>query len=268
MLLYDASGLDECVHTLFHKTFKKGSWEEADILLCGQKKLKNTPGKNFRFLVCNMTNTDHIQVPEHCRMISLEGEDLTWITSVTEHTIHLMLSLIKRRARDEEFGHTLAGKSLGIIGYGRVGQQLEKIAKAFRMAVFPVDRREFTPNHAEKFQLALRADFICLTATVAPNKKAILGASEIASIPNGSYVINTSRPILINNAAMFHNMHRLGGFASDFRLPLRLEHHDKVIVTDHVGGFTLEDLQKTSQICFEKLKGVINADNEKREASH
>lgn len=260
MLLYDSSGLNSDIHALFHSKFKHGTWENSEILLCGQKKLKKTPGENFKYLVCNMTNTMHHVIPEHCKMISLEGQDLCDVRSTAEHTIFLMMSMIKRRSRDEEFGLTLANKSLGIIGYGRVGRQLENLGKAFGMTVFIVNEPGYYSDYLyiRQKQAAFNCDFICLTASVKGNKKPILGPDELVSIKDGAYIVNTSRGCLIDNKAMLNNIDRFGGFASDFRLPFLLETKQKVVTTEHTGGYTICDLRRTSELCYKLLMEEIN----------
>ena len=79
-----------------------------------------------------------------------------------------------------------------------------------------------------------------------------------------AYIVNTSRPRLVDPKAIVDQLDRLGGFASDFPIPFS---HPKVLITHHTGGYTIEDLRRTANFCFYKLQEALNADDEKREAS-
>ena len=258
MRFYNDSGLDSEIHAKFYDNFEEGTWENSDILLCGTEELKNIPKNNIRYYVCNMTNTDHITVPPGVKMINLQGSDLYWVRSTAEHTMFLILSLVKKKYRGSEYGKVLAGKSLGIIGYGRVGKQVEAIAEAFDMDVHVVDHPRLDDEYRVHRNFVLGSDFISIHASVGPNGGPIFGDSELNLVKDGAYIINTARPCLVDEVAIIKHSYRLGGYASDFEVNNALRFNSKVIFTEHTGGWTLEDLKRTSEICFNKLMEDIN----------
>lgn len=263
MRFYNISGSDREIHAKFYKNLKEGTWKNADILLCGPEELKKQPGRNFRYLVCNMTNTQHIKTPIGAKMVSLKGEDLYWIRSTAEHTIYLMLSLVKRQNREQPCGEVLAGKSLGIIGYGRVGKQVEVVADALDMDVHVVDSPRLDDDYKTHVNFVLSSDFISIHASVGKIRKPIFGMKQLNLVKNGAYIINTARPVLVDETAILKHIDRLGGFASDFKVGPLLRLWPNVVTTDHTGGYTKEDMIRTSEICYDKLRRMVNA-NEKR----
>ncbi|RPI51995.1 MAG: hypothetical protein EHM49_06295, partial [Deltaproteobacteria bacterium] len=231
-----------------------GDKNTADVLLCGTEELDFEPGKNFKFFVCNMTNTDHIHVPKWARMYSLAGHDISHVRSTAEHTLYLALRLLKRSDRSWRPGRTLSGKTATIIGaMGRVGSQLWEILSAMRVNVLPCDLKI---DHGITPTQIMKSHFFFVCASVAPNTKPILGRDEIDAMNEGSYIINTSRPQLVNYDAVTSNLYKLGGFAMDFKPPhtkFPPQYLRKMYWTEHTGGYTIEDLKETSRICFDEL---------------
>jgi len=136
----DKSGLpldiSKKVHHKFYKTFNATDViKDADIMLCGTAKLRIPP--HIKYVVSNMTNTDHLTFGSPdlmtAKIVNLNGCDLKNVTSTAEHTFHLLMNVMKRESRGEAPGVKLKGKTIGIIGMGRVGRQVKDIAQAFGM---------------------------------------------------------------------------------------------------------------------------------------
>jgi len=92
--------------------------------------------KDFDVIVSCTTGTDHIDNRD-IPLLKLEPEDCKDVYSTAEHTMGLMLALLRNTVqscgdteenRDEYIGHTLNGKVLGIVGYGRIGKMVAKYA--------------------------------------------------------------------------------------------------------------------------------------------
>jgi len=255
---YDATGLDpelsKHIHSKFYETFKEGDRKTSEILLCGPEVLKFHPKLNFKFLVCNMTNVDHIKVPRRIKVITLKGSNIKHITSAGEHCIHLLLSLLKKKTRFGDPGHNLYGKKALVIGgLGRVGLQVCRILKAFKVRVNTYDRI----RDVDMRPMALvQSDIIIMAASVL-TPKPILEKHHVDAMKDGAYIINIARPCLVDEDAIIKNIDRLGGYATDFPVPSDFPPNKNVIWTEHTGGYTWEDLKKTSDICFYKLMEEI-----------
>ena len=253
MKFYDFTGLDENlsrqVHSKFYQNFTNTkNYKDADMMLCGQKSMNFWPEKKTKYMVCNCTNTLHLRVPSWAKLTKLTGKDLGAVTSTAEHTIYLMMRLIKRSSREEKPGHVLNRKTAYLIGNrGRVAKQLFKGLPLFNMNVVGSDLGGI--NH----DFLKRADFVSVHVSVNQYDKPVLNEELISELKCGAYVINTSRPQAVDTRAMLKHIKRLGGFASDFHLPFSLTSKPNVVVTEHCGGYCIEDLKKTSDICYEKF---------------
>src|SRR6266545_1615571 len=132
--------------------------------------------------------------------------------AVAEHAFALMLALARRVVLADEsmkagrweksklVGSGLAGKTLAIIGFGRIGRQVAKRAQAFGMRVI-VNQPRFTPElaleygveHSDLPNLLCEADFVTLHVPLRPATKGLLGPSELALMKPSAYLINTAR---------------------------------------------------------------------------
>jgi phosphoglycerate dehydrogenase-like enzyme len=280
--IYDASGLDpELSNIVFNKYFKAftetKNLEHADILITGVNPIY-VP-RFITYAVCNCTNTNHVNYfTGTTKLISLQDMDLkvklAKLSSTAEHTIRLMLYLTEAKyfagdmlnmQRPKIPGNTLKGKSLGIIGYGRIGKQVHQIADAFGMICSWYDLEFATHSLTEILQTS---DFITLHTSVSKDMKPIINKDNVCLIKDGAYVINTSRGEALDSEAIAAHIDRLGGVAvdvlateGDMDIFNKLFSTGKnVIVTPHLGGFTLEDLKTTANMCFDALAEEIRRD--------
>ena len=264
MKIYDNTGIPEAlsreIHSKFYQTFDVGTIEDSEIMLCSEKNLENMPKKKFQYFVANMTNTDHIDEPIGVEVINLKGEWLGHITSTAEHTLYLMMCLVKRLSRNEKPGHVLNRKNVYIIGNkGRIGRQLFRGLSALNMRVYGSDVGGINLE-------ALRiADFITVNVSVGRHTAPVLSQKELVEIKDGAYIINTARARAVDHPAILAHLHRLGGFASDFRLPAGFNNFDNVFDTNHTGGYCIEDLKATSDICYQKLMRRLDSEYKNEE---
>lgn len=225
---------------------------------------------NLQVIGCNMTGTDHLPwdyiLDNDIRVISLAGEHrfLETVTSTAEHTMLLIGALLRnyhgnflypQRARDVGTGHTLAGKTLGIVGYGRVGKQVARIAQAFGMRIIYVDRGGDLGN------LLRHSDIVTVHIPLGGNEN-LFTTYRFSQMQPHAYFVNTSRPGIIKKNALAWAIHRetIAGAAVDFLDPTlqALQDGHNVIVTNHQGGNTHEDREKTARFIREKVDAFLN----------
>lgn len=96
----------------------------------------------------------------------------------------------------------LAGKALGIIGYGRIGQAVGKIAEAFGMNVLSYSRRGGFPNSVSLEELLERSDIISLHCPLTPETTKLINRNTIAKMKDGAIVLNTSRGAAVDEEAL------------------------------------------------------------------
>lgn len=158
-------------------------------------------------------------------------------------------------------GIEIHGKSLGIVGFGRIGQELAKRANALGMHVYYTDmlgKKEGFDNYkfVDLDELLEESDFISLHIPLSKDGPAIK-AGEIARMKDGAYIINTARGGLIDDDAMLAALDsgKLSGVALDVfpeepTKDERLLKHPKISMTPHIGGATKEAQAKIGgEIC-------------------
>jgi len=202
--------------------------------------------------------------------------------TVAEHTFLLLLALAKnfiyaidgtRAGRwDRKTGSELFEKRIGLIGLGRIGQEVARRARAFGMEVHAYGN--YWPEEiAGEFQIIRHDSLDSLFSSVdiiSPHTKLTaetlncVNAERLAMMPDGSWVINTGRGELIDQAAIIAALDsgKLAGYAADVldeeppAADHPLLHHPKVIITPHVGSRTFESVPRQA---MKSLTNLINA---------
>jgi D-lactate dehydrogenase len=188
---------------------------------CSAKVLEKFP--KLQLITTRSTGYDHIDM-EYCKQhgINVANVPSYGSNTVAEHAMALVLCLTRRiiesndRVRRNDFtpdgltGVDLMGKVMGVIGTGKIGQNLAKYASAFGMKVLAFD---LMPNAAlaEKFGftyvdmdlLLAKSDVVSLHVPFLPSTKHIINKQNIMKMKKGSYLINTARGGLIETDALF-----------------------------------------------------------------
>ena len=196
--------------------------------------------KTNKPVACNTTGIDHIKSPE---IISLRGEDLTELTAVPELCIAMMILMV--RGNREE----VKGKTLGIIGMGRIGKKLAMMAYDMGMEVVWYDKNLESSVDLDK--VLKESDIISLQITADPENKNFFNKKMFKKMKDGSVFLNSSRPWLVDMKGLQWALdNKLSCAWFDFDIALD---HDKLITTPHVGGSTKESREKTELIIAKKL---------------
>jgi D-3-phosphoglycerate dehydrogenase / 2-oxoglutarate reductase len=207
--------------------------------------------------------------------------------SVAEHTFALLLALVRQlpkfdaamregRWEKSSSGAEVRGKTLGLIGLGRIGSEVASRAEAFDMRVVAFDpfiseaaARELSVELVPFEQLLAECDFISLHTAVSPQTREMINAGTIAKMKKGVRIINAARGELINEAdlaAAIKSGHVAGAaldvFAEEPPKNCPLIGLQNVITTPHVAGSTAEaqeelGTQVAVQIRDYLVEGVI-----------
>lgn len=236
---------------------------------------------NLKVIGCPMTGLDHLPLKEiekrGIKVISLgtignrdsETEAfLASITSTAEHTIGLILALARNyktalnapyKDRDAYKGHRLNGKTLGIIGLGRVGRQVAHIATALGLKIV-----FWEPYMATSFldDLVAQSDIVSLHIPLSGNEGFFTNKMFQQMKPT-AYLINTSRDKVIQRGALRWALINkiIAGAAVDFIDDRSLIEYagarDNLILTNHIGGVTYEDHQKTEEFIINQINNYL-----------
>jgi phosphoglycerate dehydrogenase-like enzyme len=182
--------------------------------------------------------------------------ELTWalLMAMARH-IPAEAQNIKTGGWQTTIGVDLKGKTLGIVGLGRVGSKIAQYAKAFEMKVIAWSEN-LTEEKAHragaelvsKERLFAAADFVTVHLVLSGRSRGIIGAGELALMKPSSYLVNTSRGPLIDEAALVAALEnkQIAGAALDVydTEPLPGGHVlrtlDNVLATPHIGYVTGE----------------------------
>ena len=160
-------------------------------------------------------------------------------------------------------GVELEGKTLGIIGMGRIGSELAKKCTALGMKIIYFDLMDIKniDNNYRKVEfdeLLRKSDFISINIS---GTKSIIGSEELKKVKKGAFIINTSRGKALDEEAIITSLNdgTLGGVGLDVFLEepsknLELIKHPKVSLTPHIGASTKEAQMKIGEEVIEIIK--------------
>jgi len=187
------------------------------------------------------------------------------------------IPLVDRRMREESWppipGLTLEGKTIGVLGFGRIGREVGRIIKMFDTRVIAY-ARTLTPEKATPwgvesvtFDTLLReSDLITIHVPLNANTRGMIGEKEIAAMKPGALLVNTSRGPLISEPALIHALQtgHLGGAALDVYdvepLPLEspLRRLENTILLPHRGYATVEILRQRYNLAMENILAFMD----------
>ena len=249
----------------------------------------------LKFIVTPTTGLNHIDLDEAerrgIRVLSLRGEIefLKEVRATAELTIGLMISVLRwipaavthvksgGWERNLFKGFELFGKQVGIVGYGRLGRIVSRYLRSFDVEVCTsspgVDSNsvEAGVRVVGLTDLLTEVDIVTLHVNLTNENRGFFGAREFALMKEGAWFVNTSRGELVDERALLHSLTsgRLAGAAldvlsgehsttlADHSLIAYARTHDNLIITPHVGGCTVESMDKSESFLAERLSILI-----------
>ncbi len=249
----------------------------------------------LRALVSATTGLDHIDLEAAAvhgvTVLSLQGEMefLEELSATAELTWGLLLSLLRRIPqaidsvkeggwdRDIFRGNELRGKRLGILGLGRLGRMVAEYGRAFCMAVAAhdpyvsdwstgVDLRSAAEDLMEDTQV------LSIHVPLNDETRGLMDGAMLARLPEGAVLINTSRGAVVDEAALLAALgsghlagagldvvakELSGGPSQAFLAYARA--HDNLIITPHMGGATVESMEKVEVFMAQKLARFLES---------
>ena len=165
-------------------------------------------------------------------------------------------------------GVDLAGKTIGIVGYGRIGRAMARRAGGFGMRRLIYDPHVPAPAHLEELEfvslgrLIEQSDFLSLHCVLTDETREIIGAAELDKMKPSAILVNVSRGPLIEEHALVAALEqgRIAGAGLDVfaREPLAADHPllkmDQVILSPHFAFYTREAYERLEADCLEKIR--------------
>ncbi len=173
----------------------------------------------------------------------------------------------ERRFRgDGLMGAELFGKTVGVIGTGRVGRCSIRIAHGFGMRVMAHDTvedleaaRQMGFTYATLREVLAASDALTLHVPLLPSTHHLIDAGRLAEMKKGAYLVNTSRGAIVDTAALIDSLRRghLGGAGLDVLEGEPDAYHDfaglNVVVTPHIGWYTGEAAGRIMRSALETI---------------
>jgi D-3-phosphoglycerate dehydrogenase len=241
--------------------------------------------RNLKVIGRAGTGVDNVDIPAATRRgIIVANAPESNSVAAAEHTLALALALFRnvpqahgslvegRWDRAKYKGAELYGKTLGVIGFGRIGQLVAKRAQSFDMDVVAFDKfvsaerfKELGVEGLDSIEEVLgRADLVTLHTPKTPETIGMINAETIAAMKDGARVVNCARGELIDLDALTAGLEsgKLGGAALDvFPSEPFTEHpifsRSDVVVTPHLGASTAEAQDRAGVVTAEQVTAAL-----------
>ena len=245
-------------------------------------------GQNLKVIARAGIGLDNVDVEAATRRgVMVVNAPQSNIVSAAEHTIALLLAQarniplanasLKAGAweRSKFQGVELQGKTLGVVGIGRVGGLVATRAAAFGMRVIAFD--PYVPKERAKEMgvelmptleaLLVQADFITIHLPRTPDTEGLIGERELSLVKEGARLVNTARGGIVDEAALAKALEdgRLAGasldvFTAEPTTESPLFGLDQVVVTPHLGASTTEAQDKAGTTVAEMVRLALNGE--------
>ena len=206
---------------------------------------------NIKSILSPSTGLNHIDV-KSVPIVSVKNDKvLNDVWSTAEHTLYLILSIVRGK-------HELHDKTLGIIGYGRLGKMVEQLCKPLFKNVICVDKDD------DISLLYIESDVVSIHMDYNPTTEYMIDNEFLSNFKKNIYLINTARGEIVNEQDIKHllSVGRIKGYATDV---LQTEYNeqksvfygvDYVITTPHIAGTSIEAQEKTYKRVLEKWNNM------------
>lgn len=201
--------------------------------------------------------------------------ELTWalILGLARQIVPENLAFRANGPWQQSIGMDLAGQRLGLLGLGKIGSKIAKVAQAFGMDVLAWSQnltleqtQALGVQLAEsKAQLLEQSDIVSIHLVLSERTRGLIGAAELQRMRRHAYLINTSRAAIVDQAALIHALEQgwIGGAGLDvFEIePLPAQHPFRtlpnVLATPHIGYVTQRNYQTYFGEALEDIQAFL-----------
>ncbi|MCS6956327.1 MAG: NAD(P)-binding domain-containing protein [Patescibacteria group bacterium] len=262
---------------------------------------------NLKFIATRSTGFDHIDISYCCQKnIKVSNVPEYGSRTVAEHTFALILTLTKKiyqsinQAKNFDFNHEnirgidLFGKTIGIVGLGKIGFEVLKIAQGFGMRILVFNRSQkqelkekYNFDYVDLKTIVSQSDIVSLHLPYNKETHHLINKNNIFDFKKGSYLINTARGPVVETEAIILGLEKgiFDGVGLDvleeekelaeeteiltkiYKKDVDLKtivlnhvlvNHPKVIITPHNAFNTKEALERITKTTIENIKAFLN----------
>ena len=256
-------------------------------------------GPKLKIIATSTTGLNHIDLDfakeRGIEIISLRGQKdfLQNVRSTAEQTLTLLLSLVRKTPwafdsikrqewnREKYYGNEIFGKTIGILGFGRLGEIVASYANSLGLKVLAHDpyvdnesisAKNVTPVSFENlFKLS---DFVSIHVLLTPETEKMVGAKELKLMKPTAVLINTARGEIVDEEALLAALEtkQIAGAALDViagekpdgshltnnALIEYAKNNENLLIVPHLGGATYEAMSMTEEFIANKIKGFVS----------
>lgn len=261
-----------------HQGFKRvSSPDDAEVWYVHFRSLEGADTEKLKYVLCPCTNILHLgKVPENVKVIYLDDKKFLFenVRSTAEMTLWGILNLIK--VHHDEIHH----KTVGIIGMGRIGQQVTQMLQGFNCNVIFYDPSDYwepyqSMRNVERVdceQLLKRSDIISIHCTADESTRDLIGPEDFCAMEKAPYFINTARGQCVDGDGLAYAYSK--GFVKAFYIDvmdtyskdtvkklitLTSNRHNNLI-THHKAGKSYRSRLETDRYVYLKLLEVLRND--------
>ena len=245
---------------------------------------------NLKVINTCSTGLNHIDL-DFCKKNNIEVWSLKKdydlindLPSTSELAFGLMMSLLRfipssfHSVKDGNWdyepyvGHQIKGKTIGIIGYGRLGKIMKRLFDGWDVNVLVTDpyARITNAKGVGLEELLKKSDVVFLHTHVTDETRNMVDDKFLGGMKKGSYLINTARGELVDESSIIKSIQKghLKGYGTDvikdefgdFRnsklVEFSIDPNNNVVITPHIGGMTIEGQTKAYHWAINKFKGI------------
>ena len=286
--------LDECAfYEITDSDTLHSNCADVEVVITNKVKFNEETLRAFpklKLICLTATGTDNIDLEAAKKLrIAVCNVPAYSTNSVAQHTFALLLALLQSLPNYYEVVQAgewqrritfnildfpvneLANKTLGIVGYGDIGQQVAKIAKAFQMQVLLANIPGRPPKEGRLalHQLLPKVDYLSLHCPLSNVTYDLIGEKELNLMKPTAFLINTSRGAVINEAALAAALQqgKIAGAGLDVLAqeppqqdnPLLSLQHPRLIITPHIAWASAEARQRCINIVADNIQSFIEA---------
>jgi phosphoglycerate dehydrogenase-like enzyme len=210
---------------------------------------------NLKVVATPTTGLTHIKEDLHIPVISLKG-DRAFLNKITSVSEFVTMSILKLAKDISDPPIKVSGKTLGIIGMGRLGKLVKRAGKGLGMDILYYEKG--MKEHALDY-LLWKSDFITIHCDENPTSKGLLSEEKLKLIRPTSFLINTSRASILDEQALLRSLKtgKIKGAALDttnLKFSALYEPAPwNLIVTPHIAGRSIEDRISTCEYLVNKV---------------
>jgi glyoxylate reductase len=273
------------------EVLKRIAGKDALICLLTEKidrELLDAAGPNLRIAANVAVGYDNIDVPACTeRKVAVTNTPGVLDETTADFTWTLLMAVARRLIEadrlarsgawrqwnlDQLCGIDIWGKTLGIIGFGRIGRAVARRAAGFRMRVIynsttraPGEiERELNAEFMDRDRVLEEADFLSLHVPLRENTRGLIGPAELSKMKRTAFLINTTRGPVVQEAALVAALERgtIAGAALDV-----FEHEpvisdglrcDNVVLAPHLGSASIETRTRMAMIAVENAVALFS----------